>query len=99
MDDYKIEQLIITGIKIGTIATIKRFGLAPEVVPLKKAYAIYTKEMVERWRAKGWITGYATGNTKNSKVYFKRSELEMASVMLELGNLVPENHIYKRGEY
>lgn len=95
MDDYKIEELIITGIKIGTIATIKRFGLSSEVVPLKKAYSIYTKEMVERWRAKGWIVGYSTGNTKNSKVYFKKSELEMASVMLELGNKIRGNRLFK----
>lgn len=95
MEDSKIEELVITGIRIGTIATIKKFGLSSEVVSRKKAYDLYERDIVENWRSKGWVTAYSSGNAKNSKVYFKRTELEMASAMLELGNTVTPNKIFK----
>lgn len=95
MEDYKIEQLVITGMKLGVIATIKKFGLSSEVVSMRKAYDLYSRDLVDHWREKGWIIGYSSGNAKNSKTYFKRTELEMASAMLELGNAVPTNKIFK----
>ena len=47
------------------------------------------------WREKGWITGYPTGNSQRGKYYFKRSELETASAMDDIGNALPANKIFK----
>ena len=95
MDDYKIEELITVGIRIGTIATIKRFGLATEMVSLKDAYATYSRKAVDSWRRKKWITFYATGGAKTSKNYCKRSELELASARMDINNILDVNRIYK----
>lgn len=95
MTDKQIEALFITGIRIGTIATIKRFGLSSEQVTLKEAYKLYSRQSVENWRKKGWITFYSTGGAKNSKFFCKRSELEMASAMMDFGNISTQNRIHK----
>lgn len=95
MEDQVLERVIISSIKIGTIATLKSLGLLSEVVKSADAERIYTRKLISIWRSKGWITGYPTGNSKRGKIYYKRSELELASVMLELGNVIPENKLFK----
>lgn len=95
MEDYKIEELITIGIRIGTIATIKRFGLSPEMVSLKEAYSTYSRKAVEGWRAKKWITFYSVGESRTSKNYCKRSELELASARMDMVNVLSVNKISK----
>lgn len=95
MDDLKIEEILIIGIRIGTIATIKRLGLGSELVSLKDAYSTYSRKTVDGWRRKGWITFYATGEMKTSKNYCKRSELELASARMDMNNVLKVNRIHK----
>ena len=91
MDDKLFTQIITAGIKIGTISTLKALGILPEVVSAPDAEREYTKELIIKWRKKGWITGYPSGNTTRAKYYFKRSELERASAMDSLGNVLTIN--------
>lgn len=95
MEDRTIEQIVTAGIKIGTIATLKGLGLLSEIVIAADAEREYSKKLVNEWRSKGWITGYPTGNSQRGKYYFKRSELENASAMDALGNVLPANKIFK----
>lgn len=91
MDEKLFTRIITAGIKIGTISTLKSLGLLSEVVTAPEAEREYTKKMVREWRRKGWITGYPTGNSQRAKYYFKRSELERASAMDSLGNVLNIN--------
>lgn len=95
MEDRTLEQIVTAGIKIGTIATLKGLGLLSEIVTAADAEREYSKKLVDEWRTKRWITGYPTGNSQRGKYYFKRSELETASAMDAIGNVLPASKIYK----
>ena len=95
MENRTLEQIVTASIKIGTIATLKGLGLLSEIVIAADAEREYSKKLVDEWRAKGWITGYPTGNSQRGKYYFKRSELETASAMDSIGNALPVSKIYK----
>lgn len=95
MEDKNLQEIVAASVKIGTIATLKGLGLLSEIVIAADAEREYSKKLVNEWRAKGWITGYPTGNSQRGKYYFKRSELETASAMDALGNALPRNKVYK----
>lgn len=97
MTDRNIETIIAAAVKIGTVETLRVLGLLSEKVSMAEAYRLYSKKMVSDWRDRGWIIGYPTGNSQRGKVYFKRSELERASAMLDIRNSVPDNNIFTRG--
>lgn len=93
MEDYKVEQIFATGIQVGVINLAKQLGLIDDNLTDAQAYKIHTKKLVEEWRQKGWIVAYPSGNTKRSKFIYKRSELETASRMLDLQNILPSTKI------
>ncbi len=93
MDDKTIEQIIIKAVEIGVYNTLNRLGLTSEVVTESQARKQYGRRLIEEWRSKRWIVGYPTGNKKIAKVYFKRTELETASRMLDIQNVIPVNKI------
>ena len=95
MENYQLESIITTAIQIGVFNTLNELGLLTEIVTQTQAHKKYTKRLVDDWRHKRWIVGYPTGNPKRGKVYFKRSELETASRMLSIQNIIPENKIFK----
>ena len=93
MEDYVVERIFATGIQVGVINLATELGLIDENMSEKQAYARYGKRQVKEWRSKQWITGYPTGNSVRAKVNFKRSELENASRMLSLQNIIPATRI------
>lgn len=96
MDNKEIEQIIVNAVQIGVINTLSSLNLISEVVTEQQAKKTYGKRLVDDWRHKRWIVGYPTGNSDRSKVYFKRSELETASRMLDIQNLIPGNVIFSK---
>ncbi|OJV35355.1 MAG: hypothetical protein BGO33_08780 [Bacteroidia bacterium 43-41] len=94
MEDKVIEQIISKAIEIGVHNTLNALGLTYEVVTESQAKKIYGKRLINEWRHKRWIVGYPTGNKERSKVYFKRTELETVSGMLDIQNIVPANKIF-----
>lgn len=94
MEDKVIETIIAKSIEIGVVNTLNKLGLQTETVTLAQANKIYGKRLISEWRSKKWITGYPSGNGKRGKVYFKRSELETASRMLDIQNVIPANKIF-----
>lgn len=94
MEDKVIETIIAKSIEIGVVNTLNKLGLQTETVTEAQANKIYGKRLIREWRSKKWITGYPTGNEKRGKVYFKRSELETASRMLDIQNIIPSNKIF-----
>ena len=96
IDDTKLEKLVTSAMKMGTIVTLKELGLLSEIITKSQAENTYSKRLIKEWRSKGWITGYPSGNSKRAGVYFKRSELEIASAMLDIRNILPENKIFNR---
>lgn len=92
-EEKVIEKMFANGIHVGVIKTLSELGLLEENISAKQAYAIYGSRQVKEWRSKKWITGYPSGNTKRATHYFKRSELEIASRMLDGINLVARNKI------
>lgn len=95
MDDIDIEVIITRSIRLGTIQTLKSLGKLEEVISMNQAESTYGERQIKQWRDKGWITGYPTHNGKRGKVYFKFSELERASCMLDIQNAIPANRISK----
>lgn len=95
MDDKTIEQIIIKAIEIGVYNTLSRLGITHEIVTESQARKLYGKRLIDEWRHKRWIVGYPTGNLKKAKVYFKRTELETASRMLDIQNIIPSNKIFR----
>lgn len=95
MEDVLIERIITQSIKVGSITTLSELGLLPEMMSKQAAEKKYNKRLIGEWRSKGWITGYPSGNSKRGGVYFKRSELETATLMMDVRNLVPTNRIHK----
>lgn len=93
--DIELERIVITAIKIGTITTLNKLGLINEMVTAAEAEKLYSKKLIDEWRSKRWIVGYPSGNAKRARYYFKRSELELASCMLDLKSSIPENRIFK----
>lgn len=94
MDDEKVlEKIISNSIGIGVIQTLTQLGLIDENVTEQQAHKMYTKKLVTEWRHKRWIVGYPSGNTARAKFYYKRSELETASRMLDLRNIIPATRI------
>jgi hypothetical protein len=94
MEDNNLERIITNSIQIGVIKTLSELGLISENITEKQAERRYGRKQIQEWRAKGWIVGYPSGNKERSKVYFKRSELETASRMLDLQNTIPANRIH-----
>lgn len=93
MEDRYLEKIVASGIKIGTIQTLKALGLLPEIVTVSQAEKIYGKRLIKEWREKAWIKFYPAKNNSRGKSYIKMSELETASAMLDMNNKVPENII------
>lgn len=94
MEDKTIETIIAKSIEIGVVNTLNKLGLQTETVTEAQAKKIYGKRLIREWRSKRWIVGYPSGNGKRGKVYFKRSELETASRMLDIQNTIPANKIF-----
>jgi hypothetical protein len=84
-----IEKIIADSIHIGCIQTLSKLGLIDEMVTEKQAWKMYGKRSVTEWRSKRWIVGYPTGNKSIRKFSYKRSELETASRMLSIQNIIP----------
>lgn len=94
MDDRIIETIVQKSIEIGVYNTLNQLGLISETVTEAQAKKQYGKRLIEEWRRKRWVVGYPTGNKERAKVYFKRTELETASRMLDIQNAVPANKIF-----
>ncbi len=94
MDDKTIEQIIIKAVEIGVYNTLSQLGLTSEVITEAQARKKYGRRLIDEWRRKRWIVGYPTGNSERAKVYFKRTELETASRMLDIQNIIPSNKIF-----
>ncbi len=94
IDEDTLEHVIAKSIEIGVVSTLSRLGLTSEVITEAQARKKYGRRLIQEWRSKRWIVGYPTGNPKKAKVYFKRTELETASRMLDIQNAVPVNKIF-----
>ncbi len=95
MEDRIIETIVSKAIEIGVFNTLNRLGFTHEIVTESQAKRQYGERLIKEWRRKRWIVGYPTGNPKRGKVYFKRTELETASRMLDIQNIIPANKIFK----
>lgn len=95
MDDYTIETIVAKSIEIGVFNTLNRLGLTSETVTEAQAKKQYGARLIDDWRQKRWIVGYPTGNKERGRIYFKRTELETASRMLDIQNIIPANKIFK----
>lgn len=93
MDKHQIEQLFATGIQVGVINLAAEMGLIDENVSEKQAYKMYGEKKVKEWRHLRWIVAYPSGNKVRSKHYYKRSELETASRMLTIQNIIPPTRL------
>lgn len=93
MDDSTVERIFAIGIEVGVINLAKQLGILDDNLPDVQAYKIHTKKLVEEWRQKGWVVAYPSGNKERSKFYYKRSELETASRMLDLQNILPATRV------
>jgi hypothetical protein len=89
MDDKVFETVVTNAIKIGCINTLSQLGLIAEDVSEKQAHKMYGEKKVKDWRRKRWIVGYPSGNRQRAKFYYRRSELETASRMLDMQNVIP----------
>lgn len=93
MDDSTVERIFAIGIEVGVINLAKQLGLIDDNLTDAQAYKIYTKKLVEEWRQKGWIVAYPSGNKERSKFIYRRSELETASRMLDMQNILPATKV------
>lgn len=93
MEDYTVEKIFATGIQVGVINLAKQLGILDDNLTDVQAYKIYTKKLVEEWRQKGWVVAYPSGNKERSKFIYRRSELETASRMLDMQNILPATRI------
>ena len=89
MEDHILERIITNAIGIGTIQTLAQLGLIEENVTESQAFKMYGERLVKEWRSKRWIVGYPSGNSTRAKFLYKRSELETASRMLDIYNIIP----------
>lgn len=94
MDDKAIETIISKSIEIGVFNTLNKLGITSEIITEMQAKKIYGSRLINEWRQKRWIVGYPTGNKERGKVYYKRTELETASRMLDIQNIIPINKIF-----
>jgi hypothetical protein len=83
MEPREFEIIISKAIGIGCIQTLSQLGLIDENVTERQAYKMYGKRQVQEWRHKHWIVGYPSGNSATAKFFFKRSELETASRIIQ----------------
>ncbi|WP_313380512.1 hypothetical protein [Proteiniphilum saccharofermentans] len=95
MEDKVIEQIIIKAIEIGVHNTLNALGITHEIVTESQAKKQYGERLIKEWRHKRWIVGYPTGNRERGKIYFKRTELETASRMLDIQNIIPPNRMFR----
>lgn len=83
------EKIFAVGYQSGIIELANKLGLIEEEISERQAYKTYGERQVKEWRSKRWIVGYPTGNKKIKKLKFRRSELETASRMLDMQNIIP----------
>lgn len=86
MEREEIEYIVAL-IDITVTNTLSKLDLIPENLSEPKAHKIYGEKMIVKWRQKGWIVAYPSANKKYAKVYYKRSECEKASRMMESSGL------------
>ena len=91
--DNKVEKAFAIGIQVGVINLAKELGLINEKISENQANKMYGEKQVKEWRRKRWIVGYPSGNKQRSKFYYLRSELETASRMLDMKNVIPTTKI------
>lgn len=91
--DKCVEKAFAIGIQVGVINTLKELGLYEENISENQAHRMYGERQVKEWRRKRWIVGYPSGNKSRAKFYYKRSELETASRMLDYQNIIPPTKI------
>lgn len=96
MEKRDIEIIISNAIAIGCIQTLSQLGLFDENVTEKQAHKMYGKKLVQEWRHRRWIVGYPSGNSARAKFFFKRSELETASRMLDINNIISPPIIFRK---
>jgi hypothetical protein len=97
MENEKIiEQIISKSIKIGMVAMAAQYGLIDETVTEQQALKMYGKKLITEWRSKRWIVGYPNGNKERNKFYYKRSELETASRMVDIYNIIPPSFLNRK---
>ena len=99
MDEKTLETIITAAMQIGVYNTLNELGLISDTITESQANKRYGKRLIEDWRIKRWVVGYPTGNPERGKVYFKRSELETASRMLTIQNIIPGNVIFDKIKY
>ena len=93
MDNNVLEKIIANSIKIGVINTLSKLGLYEEQISEKQAHKMYGEKRVKTCRRQRWIVGYPSGNRQRAKFYYRRSELETASRMLDMLNIIPPTKI------
>jgi protoporphyrinogen oxidase len=93
MDEKTVEKIFAVGYQVGIINLARELGLIDEHVTEQQAYKMYGKRRVQQWRHKRWIVGYPSGNSQRAKFYYRRSELETASRMLDMVNIIPSTRI------
>jgi len=98
MEDNTVERIFAIGIEVGVIQTLKELGLIDEYMTESQAHKIYTKKLVNEWRHNRWIVGYPSGNSTRAKFHYKRSELETASRMLDIYNIIPDTKLNQLSE-
>lgn len=94
MEEFNLERIIRDSIQIGVRSTLRELGLIDENMSERQAIRRYGKKQIREWREKGWIVGYVSGNKKLSKTCFKRSELEIASLMVDSQNSISGSKIF-----
>lgn len=99
MENSELQKIITASIQIGVINTLNELGLITDTITERQAIKKYGKRLIEEWRIKRWIVGYPTGNTERGKIYFKRSELETASRMLDIHNSIQGSIIFENLKY
>jgi len=95
MDENTLTEIISKSMEIGVFGTLNKMGLLPEKLTEPQAKKEYGKKFVEDWRSKKWITGYPFGDRKPGKVYYLRTELEIARRMVDVYNIIPANTLLK----
>ena len=98
MEPRDFEIILSKAIGIGCIQTLSELGLIDENITEKQANKMYGKKQVQEWRHKRWIVGYPSGNSERAQFFFKRTELETASRMIDIFNIIQPPVIFRESD-
>ncbi|WP_372934882.1 hypothetical protein [Mariniphaga sediminis] len=88
-----VNEVYTSAYSSGMIDLASKLGILPEKVTEVQAKKMHGEKLLKEWTSKKWIRPYSSGNQIRAKIYYKRSELELAEQKQKLTTAIARHSV------